>query len=330
MPDQIPQALHNLDGDPILRDIFSEQPFSHFLATINDTVIKDDYSDSSPIFSPESDFISTPQSTPALSSFGDVEEQLTCNDFDLFTELADFVEPHSSRFVPSPSSSASSSYYPPSPALSFASPTSPLQCNFESPAELNFKLLSERAKKAANTAANSATVEISLADLNALIEVASANWAKRPSAGGKIPKLKKTVRASVSPYQLKERVENTPAPAAEPPSPTLSVATLSVAAPARRKVTQVHACHFPDCGRTFTRKYNLTTHLGTHDPNRARPFQCHRCPKSFVRSPDLIRHEAVHNNERQEHVCACGRAYARRDALARHLATCEDAFQEAV
>lgn len=46
------------------------------------------------------------------------------------------------------------------------------------------------------------------------------------------------------------------------------------------------------CNRGFARRYNLKTHLATHDPNRPKPFVClHRqCGRSFSRKHDLTRH----------------------------------------
>lgn len=90
----------------------------------------------------------------------------------------------------------------------------------------------------------------------------------------------------------------------------------------RRKAPKFHPC--PECHRTFDRKYNMTTHLRTHDKARKKPFQCRvGCKKSFDRKHDRERHEAsVH---RQERLYTCGRcraSFARRDALHKHTDMC--------
>jgi hypothetical protein len=48
----------------------------------------------------------------------------------------------------------------------------------------------------------------------------------------------------------------------------------------------------PTCPRAFARAYNLKTHIQTHDPNRSKPYACHHksCGRSFSRKHDLTRH----------------------------------------
>jgi predicted RNA-binding Zn-ribbon protein involved in translation (DUF1610 family) len=64
-----------------------------------------------------------------------------------------------------------------------------------------------------------------------------------------------------------------------------------------------HPC--PDCGRNFTRRFNMLTHLKTHDKSRyvnfgiltrsrPRPHSCEHCRKSFHRIADKQRHEEIH------------------------------------
>ncbi|KAF9817508.1 hypothetical protein IEO21_03359 [Rhodonia placenta] len=56
----------------------------------------------------------------------------------------------------------------------------------------------------------------------------------------------------------------------------------------------------PLCPRAFARAYNLKTHTQTHDPNRSKPYACHHksCGRSFSRKHDLTRHlVSIHRSE---------------------------------
>ncbi|KAJ3034515.1 hypothetical protein HDV00_004980 [Rhizophlyctis rosea] len=115
----------------------------------------------------------------------------------------------------------------------------------------------------------------------------------------------------------------TPSPSLHPPSPTTTTTQRR-----RPRPTKTHPCTYPTCTSTFTRAWNLRVHLQTHNPARPRPYTCPHaeCGATFVRMPDLVRHEgsahagrAEDGGSRREHVCGvCGRGFARRDAWRRH------------
>ncbi|PBP25751.1 putative Transcriptional regulator prz1 [Diplocarpon rosae] len=81
-------------------------------------------------------------------------------------------------------------------------------------------------------------------------------------------------------------------------------------------------CNIKGCGKLFGRSYNYKAHMETHDAGREYPFPCSTqdCNKKFVRKTDLQRHhQSVHMKERNHRCDYCGRFFARKDTLRRHM-----------
>ncbi|KAH3687207.1 hypothetical protein WICPIJ_001802 [Wickerhamomyces pijperi] len=81
-------------------------------------------------------------------------------------------------------------------------------------------------------------------------------------------------------------------------------------------VNKLYHCTFRNCDKTFTRRFNVRSHVQTHLCDR--PFVCDYpgCMKSFVRHHDLTRHKKSH--EEFVHSCECGKKFSRVDALVKH------------
>lgn len=78
-----------------------------------------------------------------------------------------------------------------------------------------------------------------------------------------------------------------------------------------------HACPEPDCDKSFSRLFNLRSHMRTH--SKARPFVCESCNFAFSRRHDRDRHAKKHLSEKPYKCIVCEATFVRQDALVRHL-----------
>ncbi|KAG0170235.1 hypothetical protein DFQ28_005047 [Apophysomyces sp. BC1034] len=98
--------------------------------------------------------------------------------------------------------------------------------------------------------------------------------------------------------------------------------------PAKRKRLSINAddaldgkrFECPVCQSKFSRRYNLGTHIKTHDKQRQKNHSCYLCNKAFDRKHDCDRHiSTVHHGERSFSCNECSSTFSRKDALTRHM-----------
>ncbi|KAF9423966.1 hypothetical protein BGZ94_008110 [Podila epigama] len=106
--------------------------------------------------------------------------------------------------------------------------------------------------------------------------------------------------------QLKERVRE-----------GLAVPEQDAPKKATTKPKPQHSCPEPDCDKSFSRLFNLRSHMRTH--SKARPFVCEDCNFAFSRRHDRDRHAKKHLSEKPYKCIVCDATFVRQDALVRHL-----------
>ncbi|KAG0282422.1 hypothetical protein BGZ96_000487 [Linnemannia gamsii] len=82
---------------------------------------------------------------------------------------------------------------------------------------------------------------------------------------------------------------------------------------------RMHPCTFEGCDKSFTRAFNLRSHVNTH--NGERPHKCPEpgCDWDFVRRHDLDRHVKSKHLANKPYACnQCTSRFGRSDALQRH------------
>ena len=90
---------------------------------------------------------------------------------------------------------------------------------------------------------------------------------------------------------------------------------------ASSKIVKKHACHWPNCGKTYGKTSHLKSHIRQHQG--IRPFVCptKTCMKSFTRSDELSRHVRIHTGEKRFNCSLCSKGFTRSDHLKKHEKT---------
>lgn len=85
-----------------------------------------------------------------------------------------------------------------------------------------------------------------------------------------------------------------------------------------KTAARLHQCPF--CDHKSKRKFNLQTHIKTHDKLRIKEFPCSTCHKRFDRRHDRDRHQVTVHAKNKHNPChVCNLKFTRFDALERHL-----------
>ena len=72
------------------------------------------------------------------------------------------------------------------------------------------------------------------------------------------------------------------------------------------------------CGKTFSQKNNLSTHMSVHTGER--PYSCTMCTKTFTHRSNLNKHIRVHTGDRPYKCEVCDAKFAVKGTLNLHMA----------
>uniref|UniRef100_A0A8D0E498 C2H2-type domain-containing protein n=1 Tax=Salvator merianae TaxID=96440 RepID=A0A8D0E498_SALMN len=74
-----------------------------------------------------------------------------------------------------------------------------------------------------------------------------------------------------------------------------------------------------ECGKTFRRWSEFTSHFRSHTGEK--PYKCKECGKMFSQSSNLLRHFRIHTGEKPYECKECGKSFSRSSHLTSHFRT---------
>ncbi|KAM6364633.1 uncharacterized protein J5M81_015454 [Pluvialis apricaria] len=106
-------------------------------------------------------------------------------------------------------------------------------------------------------------------------------------------------------------------PSETPEAPTGVAANPELLQRGPAKTTKSHLCS--QCGKSFTRRFNLRLHQKLHSGER--PYGCPECGLRFTNTSHLIVHQRIHTGERPYRCHACGKGFTMSSKCLEHERT---------
>ncbi|CAO3563594.1 unnamed protein product [Mortierella alpina] len=117
-----------------------------------------------------------------------------------------------------------------------------------------------------------------------------------------------------------ETVPSSPVSPCPPTKPRPTSAVRKTPSRSKKANGRIHMC--PECPKTFSRPYNLSSHIKTHSGMKPHACNYDGCKSTFLRPYDLARHERNHNGQKPFVCSGCNEPFKRHEGLKRHEKSC--------